>query len=170
MSHVKSYAWEIEMAQFQNGSKSRSRVFLLRWLTFWAISIFLGPKSEFWEKIMNVITVNHSYQNWFLEGSKGFCNSSNKRLGSCLLSAHIISRLSLRAGIHGPSGLGTDLSESVRDFQNFVLVRGSLLARSIVFNLRRFITCKICINSNWTHWNDSKSTKDKNNLGCNLFH
>ena len=33
MSHVKSYALEIEMAQFQNGSKSRSRVFLLRWLT-----------------------------------------------------------------------------------------------------------------------------------------
>ena len=34
MSHVKAYSWEIEMAQFQNGSKSRSRVFLLRWLTF----------------------------------------------------------------------------------------------------------------------------------------
>ena len=32
------YAWEIEMAQFQNGSKSRSRVFLLRWVTFCAIS------------------------------------------------------------------------------------------------------------------------------------
>ena len=29
MSNVKSYAWEIEKAQFQNGSKSRSRVFLL---------------------------------------------------------------------------------------------------------------------------------------------
>ena len=34
MSHVKSYALEIEVAHFQNGSKSRSRVFLLRWLTF----------------------------------------------------------------------------------------------------------------------------------------
>ena len=32
MSHVKSCAWEIEMAQFQNGSKYRSCVFLLRWL------------------------------------------------------------------------------------------------------------------------------------------
>ena len=34
MSHVKWYAWEIEMAQFENDSESRSRVFLPRWLTF----------------------------------------------------------------------------------------------------------------------------------------
>ena len=34
ISHVKSYAWEIEMAQFENGSESRSRVFLLIWLNF----------------------------------------------------------------------------------------------------------------------------------------
>ena len=34
MSHVKSYALEIEVAHFQNGSNSQSRVFLLRWLTF----------------------------------------------------------------------------------------------------------------------------------------
>ena len=40
MSHVKSYAWEIEMAQFQNGSKSRSRVFQL----FWPISVFIIEK------------------------------------------------------------------------------------------------------------------------------
>ena len=46
MSHVKSYALEIEMAQFQNGSKSRSRVFLLRWLTFWAEKNRDGSKSE----------------------------------------------------------------------------------------------------------------------------
>ena len=34
-----------EMAQFQNGSKSRSRVFLLRWLTFWAEKNRDGSKS-----------------------------------------------------------------------------------------------------------------------------
>ena len=48
MSHVKSYyyAWEIEMAQFQNGSKSRSRVLKLRWLTFWAEKNWDGSKFE----------------------------------------------------------------------------------------------------------------------------
>ena len=56
MYHVKSYAWEIEMAQFQNGSKSRSRVFLLRWLTFWATSI------------------SHAYDfTWDMSASMTFC-------------------------------------------------------------------------------------------------
>ena len=36
ISHVKSYAWEIEMAQFQNGSKSKSRI----------LAHFFSPKTE----------------------------------------------------------------------------------------------------------------------------
>ena len=32
MNHVKSYAFDLEIAQLQNGSKSRSYAFILRWL------------------------------------------------------------------------------------------------------------------------------------------
>ena len=46
MSHVKSYALEIEVAHFPNGSKSQSRVFLLRWLTFSAEKNRDSSKSE----------------------------------------------------------------------------------------------------------------------------
>ena len=46
MSHVKSYALEIEVAHFRNGSNSQSRVFLLRWLTFSAGKNRDGSKSE----------------------------------------------------------------------------------------------------------------------------
>ena len=40
------YAWEIVMAQFQNGSKSRSRDFLQRWLTFSIIITEIAQNSK----------------------------------------------------------------------------------------------------------------------------
>ena len=46
MSHVKSYAWEIEMTQFKHGTKSRSRVFLLRWLIFQPEKIEMAQEVE----------------------------------------------------------------------------------------------------------------------------
>ena len=68
MSHVKSYAWQIGRAQFQNDSKSRLRGFLLRWLTFWAISVFMIVKVSLLSRkhVMEILSHLKTEPSWFL--------------------------------------------------------------------------------------------------------